>query len=51
MGKSEEADLTEMTKERTKRLTMGAPVPRVTAGMDTHTHTHTHTHTYIHTHS
>ena len=32
MGRSEEPELTAMTKERTKRLTMGAPVPRVTQG-------------------
>eukprot|EP00983_Pelagomonas_calceolata_P058783 1145631-Pelagomonas_calceolata.AAC.4 len=32
MGRAEEPELTNMTKERTRRLTMGAPVPRVTAG-------------------
>ncbi len=32
MGRPEEAELTLLTKERTKRMTMGAPVPRVTAG-------------------
>uniref|UniRef100_A0A7S3VIK8 Uncharacterized protein n=1 Tax=Dunaliella tertiolecta TaxID=3047 RepID=A0A7S3VIK8_DUNTE len=33
MGRAEEPELTNMTKERTRRLTMGAPVPRVTADM------------------